>query len=160
MRVANFFLWGLSGKCESAMPSWRFVSQKFYFWGIKIRCDANPQCPLGDDEEGCELLPDALSVAAMSLSIIKLITIPSNHQGDFNCGASSQADFILNYFLSNFLSNSPFPPSLTGRLEQLKSPCLWWWECLYFSGSHLWQEILCPAPNKCTNSRPSAQEAI
>ena len=26
-------------------------------------------------------------------------------QGDFYCGASSQADFILNYFLSNFLSN-------------------------------------------------------
>ena len=25
------------------------------------------------------------------------------YQGDFNCGASSQADFILNYFLSNFL---------------------------------------------------------
>ena len=25
------------------------------------------------------------------------------HQGDFNCGASSQADFILNYFLSKFL---------------------------------------------------------
>ena len=54
-------------------------------------------------------------------------------QVDFNCGASSQADFILNYFLlnlpkfpqifSNFLSNSPFPPSPTGRLEQLKSPC-------------------------------------
>ena len=42
-------------------------------------------------------------------------------QGDFNCRASSQADFILNYFLSNvlnfpqispnFLSNSPFPTS-------------------------------------------------
>ena len=35
-------------------------------------------------------------------------------QGDFDCGASFQADFILNYFLSNssiFLSNSPFPPS-------------------------------------------------
>ena len=42
-------------------------------------------------------------------------------QGDFYCRASSQADFILNYFLSNvlkfpqispnFLSNSPFPTS-------------------------------------------------
>ena len=31
-------------------------------------------------------------------------------QGDFNCGASSQADFILNYLLSNFLSYFPkFP---------------------------------------------------
>ena len=65
----------------------------------KIRCDSNPQCPLGDDEEGCELLPDALSVAAMSLSIIMLITISSNHQGGFNCRAPSQADFSLNYFL-------------------------------------------------------------
>ena len=47
---------------------------------------------------------------------------------------SFQADFILNYSLSNFLefpwiflnflSNSLFPPSLTGRLEQLKSPCI------------------------------------
>ena len=26
-------------------------------------------------------------------------------QGDINCGASSQAGFILNYFLLNFLSN-------------------------------------------------------
>ena len=26
---------------------------------------------------------------------------------------------------SNFLSHSSFPPSLAGRLEQLKSPCLW-----------------------------------
>ena len=49
-----------------------------------------------------------------------------NHdqQGGFNCGASSQADFFLNYFLSNFLSNSPFPPSPAGRLEKLKPP--WW----------------------------------
>ena len=30
--------------------------------------------------------------------------------------------FILNYFFPNFLSNSPFCPSLAGRLEQLKSP--------------------------------------
>ena len=55
-------------------------------------------------------------------------------QGDFNCRASSQADFILNYFLSNFLkflhissnflSNSPFPPSPAGRLEQVTPPWL------------------------------------
>ena len=47
-------------------------------------------------------------------------------QGDINCGTSSQTDFILNYFLSNFpsnfLSNSPFPPSPAGRLEKLMSP--------------------------------------
>ena len=43
-------------------------------------------------------------------------------QGDFNCGASSQADFILNHFLSNFLSNSPFPPRPAGMLEQFKPP--------------------------------------
>ena len=45
------------------------------------------------------------------------------NQVDINCGASSQADFILNYFLSNFLSNSPFLPSPAGRLEQSKPPC-------------------------------------
>ena len=54
------------------------------------------------------------------------------HQGDFNFGTSSQADFILIYYLSKFLefpkissnlfSNSPFPPSPAGRLEQLKPP--------------------------------------
>ena len=42
---------------------------------------------------------------------------------DNNCGASSQPDFILNYFLSNFLSNYLFPPSPADRLEQLMSPC-------------------------------------
>ena len=30
-------------------------------------------------------------------------------QGDFNCGTSSQADSILNYFLSNFLKFPQFP---------------------------------------------------
>ena len=39
-------------------------------------------------------------------------------QGDFNCGASSQADFILNCHLSN----SPFPPSPAGRLGQSRPP--------------------------------------
>ena len=29
-------------------------------------------------------------------------------QGDFNCGASSQADFILNHFLSKFLNSPKF----------------------------------------------------
>ena len=66
-----------------------------------------------------------------------------NHQPDIPaCRVSSQADFILNYFLSNFLkfpkknpqissnflSNSQFPPIPTGRLEQLKSP--WFSQCL------------------------------
>ena len=35
------------------------------------------------------------------------------YQGDINCGASSQAYFILNYFLSN----SPFPPRLDGTIN-------------------------------------------
>ena len=39
-------------------------------------------------------------------------------QGDFNCGASSQADFILNCYLSN----SPFLPSPAGRLGQSWPP--------------------------------------
>ena len=38
-------------------------------------------------------------------------------QGDFNCGASSKADFILNYFLSKFLN---FPKISSNFLKQLK----------------------------------------
>ena len=49
-------------------------------------------------------------------------------QSDINCGSSSHPDFIKNYFLSNFCSNfhsnSPFPPILDGRMEQLMSLCL------------------------------------
>ena len=63
----------------------------------------------------------------------------ASQQGDINCSSSSHPDFVKNYFLSNFLSNSPFPPILDGRLEQLMSPfipdsvCLmrisvWWWK--------------------------------
>ena len=49
---------------------------------------------------------------------------PQTHdQGDINCGDSSQADSILIFFRSNFLSNSTLPPSPAGRLEQLMSPC-------------------------------------
>ena len=36
-------------------------------------------------------------------NIRSLLFTIAKSQGDFNCGASSQADFILNYFLSNFL---------------------------------------------------------
>ena len=53
--------------------------------------------------------------------------ITSLQQGDFNCGASSQADFILNYLLSNLLSYfpkfplkfsvSPQPGWLTGTIK-------------------------------------------
>ena len=38
----------------------------------------------------------ALQVHSEQIHILK-------DQGDLNCGVSSQADFILNYFLSNFL---------------------------------------------------------
>ena len=72
-----------------------------------------------------------------SLSINQSFLSLSDKQGGFHYGASYQADFILNYFLSNFLSkfanfpeissnflsNSPFPPSPSDRLEQLKPPC-------------------------------------
>ena len=44
--------------------------------------------------------------------------IVTQFQGVINFGASSQAHFILNYFLKN----SPFPPSLAGKLERLISP--------------------------------------
>ena len=43
-------------------------------------------------------------------------------QGDFNCGASFQADFILNYFLSNFpkfsqiSSNFLKPPQISSQI--------------------------------------------
>ena len=46
--------------------------------------------------------------ASQSLEVINLINIEQIPrrwgQGTINCGASSQTDFILNYFLSNFLS--------------------------------------------------------
>ena len=46
-----------------------------------------------------------------------------NIQGDINCGAFFILNYTLSQICSNFFSNSPFPPSPTGRLEQLKSPC-------------------------------------
>ena len=68
-------------------------------------------------------------------------------QGDINCGTSSQTDFILNYFLSNFpsnfLSNSPFPPSPAGRLEKLMSPCSWL-TCLISTIWVIWQDFTVP----------------
>ena len=45
----------------------------------------------------------------------------SKQQGDINCEASSQAGFILNYFLSNY----QFPPSPSGRLEQSNMRFIW-----------------------------------
>ena len=52
-------------------------------------------------------------------------------QGDFNCGASSKADFILNYFLSNFLKFSlkfsiSFHPGW--KAETIKVTLLWGWQ--------------------------------
>ena len=47
-------------------------------------------------------------------------------------------NFILNYFLSNFLSNSPFPPIPAGRLEQLKSSCIDNTFFLCFDVQNLW----------------------
>ena len=63
-------------------------------------------------------------------------------QGDFNCGSSSQAGFILNYFLSNIPSSSPFPPSPAGRLEQSEPLCL----LTYYSGQVQWS---CNPKNQC-----------
>ena len=68
-------------------------------------------------------------------------------QGDINFGASSQADFILNHFLSkfpsNFLSNSPSPPSPAGRLEQLMSSCSWL-TYLFSTIWVIWQDFTVP----------------
>ena len=44
-------------------------------------------------------------------------------QGDFNCGASFQADFILNYFLSNFLKFSQISSNFL-KLPQISSQIL------------------------------------
>ena len=52
----------------------------------------------------------SVDCALASSSLQELQLVQYLHQGDINCGASSQADFILNYFLSNFLPCSPFPP--------------------------------------------------
>ena len=56
--------------------------------------------------------------------------LPTYHiQGDFNCGASFQAHFILNYFLSNFLnfsqiySNIPKFPQISSQILNLFYPC-------------------------------------
>ena len=68
------------------------------------------------------------------------------NQGDIYCGASSQADFILNYFLSN----SPFPPSLAGMLEQLKPP----WNQVFIENAHNTSHVLACLP---TISSISAQ---
>ena len=51
---------------------------------------------------------------------LQLIFLKIIEQGDINCGLSSHPDFIKNYFLSI----SPFPPILDGKMEQLMSPCL------------------------------------
>ena len=47
----------------------------------------------------------SVDCALASSSLQELQLVQYLHQGDINCGASSQADFILNYFLSNFLVN-------------------------------------------------------
>ena len=53
-----------------------------------------------------------------SIVRISLISIYfKTKQDDFNCGVSSQADFVLNYFLSNFLiiSAQTFLAMRTGK---------------------------------------------
>ena len=66
---------------------------------------------LGDNCEGHKREPEAESKIwkvkrARFGNIRSLLFTIAKSQGDFNCGASSQADFILNYFLSNFLKFS------------------------------------------------------
>ena len=50
---------------------------------------------------------------ALRYNLLTLLALP---QGDIYCGASSQDDFILNYFLSNFLK----PPQISSHF--LKFP--------------------------------------
>ena len=47
----------------------------------------------------------SVDCALASSSLQELQLVQYFHQGDINCGASTHADFILNYFLSNFLAN-------------------------------------------------------
>ena len=54
-------------------------------------------------------------------------SLTSGQQGDSNCGASSQANFILNYFFSNFLSNFlQFPQILSQILHFLPARLAGW----------------------------------
>ena len=84
------------------------------------------QCSEGVPQGSLELNPSGdwlcIEIRWIVSRGVKNITSKCHIQGDINCGASPQPDFILNYFLSNFLSNSPYPPSPAGRLEQLMSP--------------------------------------
>ena len=69
--------------------------------------------------------------AHSSYSLIKLWLFLScccldSSQVDINCGPSSHPDFIKNYFLSKFASNSPFPPIPDGRMGPLMSPWFKW----------------------------------
>ena len=80
-----------------------------------------------------DLIPQYLDPATVRFAHGYTIHTVTDVQGDFNCGGSPKPDYILNYFLSNFLafpqvssnflSNSPSPPSLAGKLEKLKPPC-------------------------------------
>ena len=74
------------------------------------------------DVAGPDIFPDKLICYGQRMGT-KFMWRCLLHQGDINCGPSSHPDFIKNYFLSNFLSNSPFPPIPDGRMEQLMSPC-------------------------------------
>ena len=63
----------------------------------------------------------SVDCALASSSLQELQLVQYLHQGDINFGASSQAHFSLNYFLSNFLANF-----LTIRLKFFISPQLSW----------------------------------
>ena len=48
-------------------------SKDYYFENIKIRCDASPQCPVGDDEDGCKVPPEASPAMSLSTIIISIV---------------------------------------------------------------------------------------
>ena len=51
-----------------------------------------------------DLIPQYLDPATVRFAHRYTIYTVTDVQGDFNCGGSPKPDYILNYFLSNFLA--------------------------------------------------------
>ena len=104
-----------AGNCVLIKPS--EVSSLFFFFGDRIRPNYS-KCPtkMKDSKKRiisqvspataqamADLIPQYLDPATVRFAHGYTIHTVADAQGDFICGASPQADFILNYFLSDFL---------------------------------------------------------